>query len=88
MYYSILEKLDSNIAYHIMSYVGPHPLAGIMKPYIMFIELNIFPKRNNWCNFNLLFGYMHRGMLHDLRGDRGLEKYFITYSAFIHEGDT
>ena len=72
------EQFDSNIAYQIMSYVGPHPLAGMMQECNKFMELNIFSKRYNWGKWNYIYGYTRR--------HGAMEKYFMTYVSFTFEG--
>ena len=67
------EQLPSNIAYHIMNYVGPHPIAAIMQEYNRFLQLNIFAKRFYWGEWNYLYGYT--------KGENVREKHYNTYSG-------
>ena len=73
------ERFPSNIAYHIMSYAGPHPVAAIIQEHNRFLDLNIFPKRffygGGWNN---LYGLMKR--------DKWREKHFITYAGHESAG--
>ena len=54
------ERFPSNIAYQIMSYTGPHPVAAIMQEYNRFTELNIFTKIFYWSEWITLYGYLKR----------------------------
>ena len=47
----LMERFPSNIAYQIMSYTGPHPVAAIVQEYDKFMEVNIFP-------YETLLGWM------------------------------
>ena len=72
------ERFPSNIAYHIMSYAGPHPVAAIIQEYNRFLDLNIFPIRFYWGGWNNLYGYMKR--------DNWREKHYITFLCCHIEG--
>ena len=72
------ERLPSNIAYQIMSYVGPHPVAAIMQEYNRFMELNIFPKRFYWGEWNTLYGYLKR--------ESWTQKHYLTCLTYRDEG--
>ena len=72
------ERLPSNIAYQIMSYVGPHPVAATMQEYNRFMELNIFPKRLCWGEWNTLYGYPKR--------ENWTEKLYLTCLTYRDAG--
>ena len=78
MIYILKERFPSNIAYQIMSYVGPHPVAAIMQEYNRFMELNIFPKRFYWGESNTLYGYLKR--------ESWTEKHYLTCLTYRDEG--
>ena len=71
MFTTLKELLPTNIAYQIMSYIGPHPLAAILQAHNRFLEMNIFPEKFYWGEWNLLYGYLKR--------DNWIEKHYITF---------
>ena len=72
------ERFPSNIAYQIMSYAGPHLVAAIMQEYNRLMELNIFPTRFYWGEWNTLYGYLKR--------ENWTEKHYLTCLTCHDEG--
>ena len=72
------ERLSSNIADHIMSYVGPDPAAAIIQEYNRFMDLDICPISFYWGGWNTLYGYRKR--------DDWIQKHYITFVYYHSEG--
>ena len=47
------ELFHNNIAYHIMSYIGPHPLADIIRPHINNGITSFNDITYDYCNYHL-----------------------------------
>ena len=75
---TLKELFPNNIAHHIMSYTGPHPLAAIIQAHNRFLERSILPGRFYWGERNLLYGYLKR--------DNWMEKHYITFMCYHGEG--
>ena len=72
------ERFPSNIAYQIMSDVGPHPVAAILQEHNRFMELNIFPKGFYWGEWNTLYGYLKR--------ENWTEMHYLTWLIVMRVG--
>ena len=75
---TLKELFPSNIAYHISSCAGPHPLAAIIQAHNWFLEMNIFPERFHWGKWNFLYRYLKR--------HNWIEKHYITFMCYHSEG--
>jgi len=50
---TLKELFPGNIAYHIMSYTGPHPRAARIQAHNRFLEMNIFSERSYWSESSM-----------------------------------